>query len=443
MAADIREFVFETPLFDDHEHFCTLPMLDEDEDSYFSFVGYARADLEVALGPGRPGQTPFPAKRGPEFDEVFFSAWKKSRNTGYCRAIEQACRDLLGVEYQQQNVELISQRLKGLKGDDAAGLFKHALQDRAGIKWAIKDSINMPDQATDELYPPFVHLNYRDDWLLSMPNRDAIIERENRWKRNIYSLDDLVDGLMKSISDCIATGRVTAFKIGLAYTRDLDFAPYSKADAERVFNRMMHISAGEKVLRIDERIGGTESSPAIPQLSGKELRPLHDYLVHLYVQRASDEGKPVQIHTGYLAGLYRDLRNINPLQLVPLFIRYRNTTFDLFHAGWPYTDELGIIAKNYPHVWISLCWAWTMNPITMARALDAWLDCVPYNKIIGFGGDTLHPIASYGYAMQAREGIARVLEQRIDRGDMDTALAHEAARGILYTNGCALHNLPQ
>ena len=78
----------------------------------------------------------------------------------------------------------------------------------------------------------------------------------------------------------------------------------------------------------------------------------------------------------------------------------------------------------------------------MHRTLDAWLDGVPYNKIIGFGGDTRHPVASYGYAMQAREGIARVLEARIARGDMDPIMAEEAARAILFENGCDLHGLP-
>jgi predicted TIM-barrel fold metal-dependent hydrolase len=206
---------------------------------------------------------------------------------------------------------------------------------------------------------------------------------------------------------------------------------------------MMHLERGEKVLRWYERLDMQSGEDiAIPVLSGKELRPLHDYLVHVYVKRASDEGLPVQIHTGYLAGIQRDLRNIDPMQLIPLLLRYQHTRFDLFHAGWPYTEQLGTIGKNFPNVWISLCWAWTMNPIAMERTLDSWLDCVPYNKIIGFGGDTKHPLAAYGYAMQAREGIARVFENRLARGDMDEKLAQEAARAVMLTNGCKLHGLP-
>jgi predicted TIM-barrel fold metal-dependent hydrolase len=206
---------------------------------------------------------------------------------------------------------------------------------------------------------------------------------------------------------------------------------------------MIYVEKGEKVLRWYERLDKKSGEDiAIPLLSGAELRPLHDYLLHTYIQRANDEDIPVQIHTGYLAGIQRDLRNINPMQLIPLLLRYRNTRFDLFHAGWPYTEEMGAIGKNYPNVWISLCWAWTMNPIAVERALDSWLDCVPYNKIIGFGGDAKHPLAVYGYAIQAREGLARVFEKRIERGDMDEVLAKDAARAIMLTNGCELHGVP-
>ncbi|KKL23332.1 hypothetical protein LCGC14_2426430 [marine sediment metagenome] len=43
--------------------------------------------------------------------------------------------------------------------------------------------------------------------------------------------------------------------------------------------------------------------------------------------------------------------------------------------------------------------------------------------------------------MQAREGLARVFENRLARGDIDENLAHEAARAVVLTNGCELHGL--
>lgn len=439
----IRDFVFDMLLFDGHEHLLSLPELEADTDTYRSFAGYASADLNVSLGPVKPGKSALPLEYGADYDKAFFSAWRKSRNTGYCRAIERACRDILGLEYRLENADEIGNKLADLKKEGARSFMKRLLQERANIYRIINDFINVPSQIGEELFPSFVQTNYRDDLLLVALNRDTIMEREARWKCSIVTLDDLINGFMQSITDCLATGKTTSLKIGVAYNRGLDFGYPSKYEAEQVFNRMIYVEKGEKVLRWYERLDKKSGEDiAIPLLSGAELRPLHDYLLHTYIQRANDEDIPVQIHTGYLAGIQRDLRNINPMQLIPLLLRYRNTRFELFHAGWPYTEEMGAIGKNYPNVWISLCWAWTMNPIAIERALDSWLDCVPYNKIIGFGGDAKHPLAVYGYAIQAREGLARVFEKRIERGDMDEVLAKDAARAIMLTNGCELHGVP-
>jgi predicted TIM-barrel fold metal-dependent hydrolase len=129
------------------------------------------------------------------------------------------------------------------------------------------------------------------------------------------------------------------------------------------------------------------------------------------------------------------------MQLVPLLLRSPQTRFDLFHAGWPYHHEAGVIGKHFPNVWLNLCWAWTMNPVTMGEALDAWLDATPHNKIFAFGSDTSHPLCVYAYAMQARDGVARVLQRRMDRGDMDAALAREVAAAILFDNAAQFHRV--
>jgi hypothetical protein len=64
------------------------------------------------------------------------------------------------------------------------------------------------------------------------------------------------------------------------------------------------------------------------------------------------------------------------------------------------------------------------------------------SSLVAIGGDAKHPLAAYGYAIQAREGLARVFEKRIERGDMDEVLAKDAARAIMLTNGCELHGVP-
>jgi hypothetical protein len=428
MSDGIRDFVFAQPLFDGHEHLWT-PAEFAKEQTYASIGGYAGADLQVARGPRPPAEEDLPPVGSPEHAAAYFAAWRLARNTAYCRATELACRDLLRLDYTEENAAAISAKLNALTGADPAAAYVDILRKKAGVRWAIKDAINAPEAVAEGTYPKdLIRVNYRDDELLTLSTMGVVLDRERRWNRSIHSLDDLVDGLRASMSACFATGMVTSVKIGVAYWRRLNFTNATKADAERAFSRLMEHS--------------TRQARGTFALAESELRPLQDYLTHQFVRHATDAGKVVQVHTGYLAGVYNDLRHVHPLDLVPLILTYRTTRFELFHAGWPYCDELGAMGKHYPNVWLSLAWAWVMNAATMERTLDAWLDGMPMNKIVGFGGDTHHPVCTYGYAVQARDGIARVLQARIDRGVMDLELAREAARRLLLTNGCELHQLP-
>jgi hypothetical protein len=102
---------------------------------------------------------------------------------------------------------------------------------------------------------------------------------------------------------------------------------------------------------------------------------------------------------------------------------------------------LGAIGKNYPNVWLDMCWAWTMNPAASERALSEWLDAVPFIKIFAYGADTLLPWCDMGYALQAKKGVARVLEQKVADGFICERTALEIADCILLENGKAFYHL--
>ncbi|MCJ7751055.1 MAG: hypothetical protein MUQ65_08170 [Armatimonadetes bacterium] len=76
-----------------------------------------------------------------------------------------------------------------------------------------------------------------------------------------------------------------------------------------------------------------------------------------------------------------------------------------------------------------------MNPEGSERALSEWLDGVPYNKIFGYGADTGLPWCDVGYALQARLGIARVLDRKIEANALSRATAEEVAAAIMLGNG--------
>jgi uncharacterized protein len=436
-TGDITEFVMGHPLFGAHSHMMSVPEWAGRKRAFWEIQGYAHADLVTAAGPMGVGEQPMPPHDSKGFTKRYFELWRASRFTGYCRATELACRDLLGLEFTEKNAPAIGKALDKLIGKSPRRSYTDVIRKKANVRWIIKDAINRPEDTADKLFPPsFVRFNYRDDQLISVRSKLDIIEREERWGRSIHSVGDIVDGLNDSITACLATGKVTSFKIGLPYHRSLKFTEPSLHNAETAFARLMNIP-----LDVTHDTGVGPSYQRISRCSAEELRPLQDYLMHQYARRIEAEGLGLQVHTGYLAGNNGLLNNIRTMDMLPFILRYPRLRFDLFHAGWPYTEEHAVIGKQCPNVWLNLCWAWTMNPATMESALDSWLACVPHTKIFAYGGDTGCPVCEYGYAQQARTGIARVLQRWIDRGDMTLADAQEVAVDIMFNNGCRFHGL--
>ena len=88
-----------------------------------------------------------------------------------------------------------------------------------------------------------------------------------------------------------------------------------------------------------------------------------------------------------------------------------------------------------------MCWSWIVNPAASVRTLAEWLDCVPFNKIIAYGADTTWPWINVGVSIQAKLGIARVLEEKIALGQFSERTAEEVADHIMLKNGIELFKL--
>jgi predicted TIM-barrel fold metal-dependent hydrolase len=120
--------------------------------------------------------------------------------------------------------------------------------------------------------------------------------------------------------------------------------------------------------------------------------------------------------------------------LVNLFLEYGEAKFDIFHGGWPYSSQLSALAKNFQNVYIDMCWMHIISPSRAVSALDEWLDEVPVNKIMGFGGDFLCVEGSYGHSVMARDNVAKVLAGKVDDGIYGMDEAKKYADWILRDN---------
>lgn len=408
--SDIRQFVINEPLFDMHEHQNGYSMVEgaKGKLDYQAFLGYAGNDLATAAGGASDLSTP----------EAFFRTWSCVRTTGYGQATELACKTMLGIDLNLQNAEAITQALRQWTAARTGVQIYEDFLKMANLCGAMSDecwdSPTKMDFFTGREHPASFRHALRCDGVIGLSSRQQVQSLEKALDRSLQRLSDIDHAMDDYAERAREAGHLGAFKCGLAYGGPLVFESSSYAVAEEVFDRIM-------------------------QGRSPDCQPLRSYLFHRFVQRAREFDLPVQVHTGYLAGNWGNPEWGNPTPLIPVFQRYRNVRFDLFHAGWPYWEIMGAIGKSFPNVYLDLCWAWCMNPAGTERMLGEWLTVVPHNRIFGFGGDSGTPYPVIGYAMQARRGIANVLERKLASGEYDRATAEQVARRIMNANAHELY----
>jgi len=353
---------------------------------------------------------------------IFEPWWDRIRNTGYSRCMEIAARDLYGMD--GINSGTYKQLSRKMMERNKEGLYKWVLQEKAGIDICVLDTLREDYDVDRDLFVPVLRVSE----YASPRNVKDLEVLGKRFGNPIHNLGDYVN-LVKGRFDALE-GRVAAVKIALAYDRSLHFEKRTFSEAEESLNKIFK-TRGFSWTPIE----GTEYSELAQDGPGREeLIPLQDYLVHLSIQEASRRGIPIQIHTGLHEGNKNIISNSNPELLVNLFLEYGEAKFDIFHGGWPYSSQLSALAKNFQNVYIDMCWMHIISPSRAMSALDEWLDEVPVNKIMGFGGDFLCVEGSYGHSVMARDNVAKVLAGKVDDGIYKMDEAKKYADWILRDN---------
>jgi hypothetical protein len=315
--------------------------------------------------------------------EIFEPWWEKTRNTSYARALEIAARDLYNVEgISSETYQTLSQRMKERNRER---LYPWVLKEMSGIDVSI---LNMGSYDVDKsLFVPVLEFN---DILRATDRTDveAIGRSEGGLIHNLKDLCNVVRAKFDRLQ-----GAVVGVKIPTAYNRSIFFEKTTFSEAEEAFNEIYRTRLFK---RIEVPPKGDKRVPA--DVGVEKLIPMQNYLVHLIVQEAEARRLPIQIHTGFQEGNENIITHSKPTHLVNLFMEYKDALFDVFHGGWPYCGELGALAKNFPNVYIDMCWMYVISDSRARSALSEWLDEVPANKIMGFGGDYAFIEGVYGHA---------------------------------------------
>jgi predicted TIM-barrel fold metal-dependent hydrolase len=431
--SEIKKHVDSIKIIDTHEH---LPSEKErlsvpvDVLSQF-YLHYTSSDLIAA---GMPEEEVLfirdTSKPLEERWKVFEPWWEKVRNTGYSRCVEIAAHDLYGVD--GINSDTYRELSKRIQERNKPGLYRWVMKEKAGIDFSVLDSLTGSHDVDRDFFAPVLRVGE----FVTISNRFELENYAKMLGATVHSFSDLVS-LVKHRFESLKD-KIVGVKIAQAYRRTLYFEKRTFGEAEEAFNKLFKTRTYTRVM-IDPVKNYSKMVPDSP--GNSELVPMQDYLIHLAIQEAEKRGLPIQIHTGLHEGNENILSNSDPMNLVNLFMEYHDAKFDIFHGSWPYCGTLGALAKNYPNVYLDMSWMHIISPSRARSALSDWLDEVPANKILGFGGDYLMVEGAYGHSVIARNNISRVLTEKVDTGIYTIDEAKKYASWMLRENPKRLFSL--
>ncbi len=414
----IDELIASTRWLDTHEHLleeATRLRPPSPEQQYhpcddwsYLFIHYAADDL-ASSGLTTPERNRlFSTALSPvEKWAVFEPYWRRTRNTGYMRAVAESVRRLFGLELSAATVDAISEAMQELK---RPGFYRTVLTDAAGVESCQVNSLESTFCVTEypDLLPQDLNIG-----LLCLPEREKLDEWQTVSGISVQRVEDML-GVIDSYFSQFAKDAV-AVKLPWAYQRSLAVGKPDLAAARQAWELW---------------IAGSE-------LNEREIAPLQDFLFRHALRLAADAGLPVKIHTGYFVGndrmpLGRVRDNLS--DLVPLIVEHPELDFVLMHMAYPYQHEMIAVAKHFRNAYADLCWAWIIDPVSTKEFVRRFLATAPASKLLCFGGDYMVVENVVGHAALAREGLAGALKVAIADGTLTLQQAAELVPELMHGN---------
>ena len=414
---DLAHHIQQTTIINTHEHLRKEQEYVENGPDVLAdlFNNYVLADL-ITAGAAQAAVDALYDSSNPDIEARWNGvkeAWQHCQFTGYGEAVRLIARDVYGMnEITLAGIEAGAEinrqrrqpgeRLRILRDE---GNYDHVQID--DFVWAC-----LPDKSGVDFF------TYDLSWVDFSAGRfdvQALHEHTGIMVHDLKTLGDAMAALFAKYGP-----NAIAVKTQHAYERTLFWQERTEAEVVPVLAKHLR---GE-TLSVDESLC------------------LGDWCLARGVELAIEHQLPVKIHTGYYAGNNRmPVERIKPGNLCGLLARYLDARFVLMHIGYPYDAEMTAIAKHYPNVYVDLCWAWSINPVTSADFVRRFIHTVPINKLFVFGGDIVWPSASVAYARQMRQWLNRALQAEVDAGDVTEAQAMYIATRLMVKNQRSLFDI--
>ncbi len=420
---EIRSYLDQVPVIESHEHYTGIV---EPIDDILSFIinNYYASDMQSAafgmekeflsLQSGKSSDSSFEKRF-----ELFKKIYKKSNKTAYARGMQIGIKECWGVENLEDPASLKELENKFQSRDQ---LFYENTMKKYGIKAKIIDIFDIIPFVEEKIkeYSKFCRFAFPLPSFHEIHQKNDIFRLSQYLGRTIVCLDDYLESFEKLFKKSLDFG-IVCIKDQTAYRRTLSYLNPTKAEAEKAFNDIIY---SPRDVFGDDRV-----------------QVLDDWLFHYFMRIAAKYDIPVQLHTGHMAGIRNELKKTNAINLTPVLELHQDVRFDLFHGNWPYMGEYLFLGKNYPNVWLNLCWVQMIDPIYSVELMKRAIMTVPHAKVFAFGGDTFHIEWAVGYLVMARDNVACALSELIESGWLNMAEAKEIAADWFFNNPNEFFNL--
>jgi len=417
----IKEFINSMKVVDTHEHLSSPEKYKKSGQLDFMMLLFHYADDDIkSAGMSKQGFKKLLTDSLTVIEKwlAIKPYWEASSNTAYNRAALLTADKLFGIKnLDETTVVELSDKIKKAYQTD---WYNIVLKDKCNIEYVVVDG---EDRSFGDPKMFRYVKRFGEFFFATSPKKIKAIEKQQDYE--IKTLDDFVSALSIAFHKAMDKDFV-AVKVGIAYERSLFFEDVSKEKAEEVFTKIMALHKNDAL-----------------QYNGSDIKPLQDYMMYRLLDLARATNTPVEFHTGLQAGDGNIIENSNPALLSNLFLKYRDVKFILFHGGYPFGGELATLAKNFRNVYLDMCWLYIISPSYSERYLHEWLETVPANKIMAFGGDFLNVEGVYGHLLFARQVVANVLIAKVKDGYFTENEALKIAQMILHDNAIQLLKLDQ
>lgn len=403
-AESLFEYAQDVPVIDTHEHIPRSEKEYNEKTIRFGdlFNPYLSNDLCSAGMPFPEGV--WPAFHCIEDDwDAFAPYWNRTKFGSYARPIRIALQKFYGVDdFTRENyLELV----KRINAGNTPGIYHRVFREACKIEKAVRCAGDLPDAGD-----PIVVGNISSPSMMASSPEGLAQMVKDVGAETPKTLDDLIAASDRWMELQVERGAME-FKTGSG--------PIDNPD--------------EALAR--ETISDALALKPIPP---RAMMNLGGVVREANARKAAKLGVPMAIHTG----VWGDFRNSRVQDLIGFIVRNPGCQMDIYHLGIPEVRDAIQIVKNFPNAYLNLCWAHVVASDMVVQTMKEAVDMVPMNKIFAFGADYVLFIEKvYGHLHMARENVAIVLGDRVDRNLMSLDDAKEILHAWFYDNPKRLYKL--